>query len=158
MPTGYNAGDSLRERLLHEAREWVYNNVPKHTQAAMDTLLATNQDLAIELINKWRELEDLRAAYYALQDEVAKDVAPLPPVEPNAEMYRDVRCMETVMRVEWAIPRFYASFAVSDIDRMRDAGPARRAAFKRMFMEQYVPELWKQTEYTLFSTEHQVAA
>lgn len=47
--TKYYSGEapSLRERLLTEAHEWVRNNVPMHTRAEYEALLATNTDLAL---------------------------------------------------------------------------------------------------------------
>lgn len=151
--TDHNDGaKSFRERMLCEAHEWVRTNVPKHTRAEYEALLATNTDLAIELIAKWRDLEDLRARYHELQYETTKQTAPLPPMITKASVNRMVYDMATEASVTWEINPYEMRFRVSDRDRLDRAAPCIIDAFKQYFHDKYVPELWAHTEATLFHT------
>lgn len=150
---------SFKDAALERARKWVYENVPHHSRAAYDTLLATNQDLALMLINKWRELEDLKEAHYALQKEAAKDAGlRFPPVVADAQTAYDALNMANVHVVRWEINAYEANLAMREDPRHRFAQlPYVAEAFHQVFMKEYVPQLWEATSAAFHLNTSRVA-
>lgn len=145
-----NNAPSFRERALARAEEFIRNNVPVHTRAQYESLLATNTDLALELIAKWRDLEDLKASYYQLQRDAAKQTAPMPPVLARARSEFRPDRLETITAVTWEIDVWQAQFAVNDLNKIRKPPELIVEAFRHVFHEDYVPALWGATEKTLW--------
>jgi hypothetical protein len=146
----FNAGPTFRERALSATEKFIREKVPTHTRAQYEALLATNTDLAIELIAKWRDLEDLKAAYHQLQFEVGEREGRLPPVTARAAREDSMLRLESIYRVEWVIAPHEAMFALP-ASQVREAPPELvLKAFKRYFDEKYVPTLWNDTTATLW--------
>lgn len=142
---------TFREKLIEKTAKFIHENVPVHSRAQYEALLATNTDLAIELIARWRDLEDLKAAHRDLQYETARQTAPLPPMITKMQIDSHPYERETVFKVRWEVDPYQVNFAVSDLDRLRQSPPAIVGAYRRYFHDKFVPELWARTERTLWS-------
>jgi hypothetical protein len=150
-----NTTYTYREKLIDATADFIHKNVPKHSRAQYEALLATNTDLAIELVAKWRDLEDLKVAHRELQYETAKGSRYMPPVTATAQIERHSMHKDRVHRVRWEIDPCAAHLAISDMDSLLASPRCVVDAFHRYFHDKYVPELWRKTEETLFLAQHE---
>ena len=144
---------SFRERMIDQAYKFIREKVPAHTRAEYESLLAINTDLALQLINKWRELESLKEAYEQLQDEVYKEM-PTPPVTARAYVDYMPMSMEQRVTVNWDMDRYRWEQYVSPNSIFRGMpshviGGELAKACHDAFHRQYVPQLWEKTAAAL---------
>lgn len=147
----FNAGQTFKEKMIDKAHTFIKNHVPKHTQAEYEALLATNTDLALKLISKWQQLEELTAAYHALQEEAVSNI-PLPQVTPHAEVSYLPYDMAKRWSVRWSIDPFLAEVQLAENPFLRTDPQGRHyeaqevvKAFHDTFHKEYVPKLWLAT-------------
>lgn len=156
--------ETFRERMIDKAHTFIKNHVPKHTQAEYEALLATNTDLALQLISKWQQLEELTAAYHALQEEAVSNI-PMPPITTRAEVAYLPYDTAKSWSVRWNIEPYRAEM------RMRENPFLRRGpqgshieaqevakAFHDVFHRKYVPQLWEATAAAFNITRYTAGA
>jgi hypothetical protein len=149
---------TFRERMIDKAHRFIKNHVPTHTQHEYEMLLAVNTDLALQLISKWQELEDLREHYYQLQKEAVQGI-PVPPVRVDSCVSYNPAKMTQVTSARWQIETHLMNFSLFPEPFHRMRGGERHQldemvrAFHACFHKEYVPKLWEQTAASLqFST------
>ena len=144
--------------LVERCRQWIYKNVPRHTQAEYEALLLCNEQLMVRLISKCIDFEALLEAHYKLQDEVARTY-PKAPFVVKADVFQDTAYRKTVAQIDWRMDPMRACVSVMDMDSlaMRFESRAIRDAMKEHFEREVAPNLWKLSEYCLEKSLARVA-
>jgi hypothetical protein len=140
-----------RQTLLDRCRDWIHTNVPVHSRAEYEALLITNQDLAVRLIAKCIDFENLLKAHYALQDEVSRD-APRIPWMVSAERGVEAFRHETVLSLRFQMDPYQMNVAVRDIERLGRQWSTTPyvQAFKSNFDRNVVPAIWDAAERAIY--------
>ncbi|WP_049643145.1 hypothetical protein [Candidatus Rhodobacter oscarellae] len=146
---------TFKENMINKAHKFIKNHVPRHTQAEYEALLVTNTDLALQLISKWQQLEELTASYHALQREATRSI-PMPPVTARADAFYMLNICAKSWSVRWSIDPYHAEMRLSDnpFKRTDPQGAHIEAqevakAFHDVFHRDYVPRLWEATAQAL---------
>lgn len=140
---------TFKEKMIEKAHRFIHEKVPAHSRAEYDALLTVNTDLALDLIAKWQQLEDLRAAYCKLQEEATRGI-PLPPVKARGDCSYDIQHFESHFALQWEMDPWRARFTMREDPRARfDRTPEVARAFHQVFHKDFVPRLWAHTAETL---------